>query len=77
MTGKVLRFTGITSQDHQPEQILEMVMEQDLSEVVVIGTTSAGTFYFASSRSDAGDVLWLLERARHRLMQAVDDFQGQ
>jgi hypothetical protein len=44
-----------------------------LDECVIIGTDKSGNDYFASNRSDAGTVIYHCERAKHRLMQMIDD----
>lgn len=41
-----------------------------LTETVVIGWDKDGQFYFASSEADGGGVLWLLEMAKKRLLEA-------
>lgn len=44
-----------------------------LKEAIVLGFDTDGGEYFASSVADAGDVLYHLERARHRLMRQIDE----
>lgn len=72
MSDKVVPFPGITRLDTPPEQVLGYAVEAKLTECVVIGFAEDGSFYFASSSPDGPDVLWLMERARHRLMQITD-----
>lgn len=72
----VVRFSGITTQDHEPWQILDAARERALQYVVVLGCESDGRLYFAASRSDGGEALWLMERARHKLMAIADELEG-
>lgn len=44
-----------------------------LQDVVVMGYDKDGVEYFASSSGSGPDVLWMLERAKHRLLQMVQD----
>jgi len=39
-----------------------------LKEVVVVGYEADGSFYFASTRANRPDVLWLLKQAEQRLL---------
>lgn len=64
-----------TYSDVPPGRILDVASRARLQEVVIIGHTEAGAFYFASSQADGGDALWLLERAKHKLMQQADELE--
>ena len=65
---KVIPFTGITTLDMPPDQILEAAVGK-LEGVVIMGFTADGDEeYFASSYADGGTVLWLLERLKKRLI---------
>ena len=68
----IVDFTGITRLDMDPERVLDAAKGK-LESVVVIGFTLDGEEYFASSDADGADVLWHLERAKHRLMQTIDE----
>ncbi len=68
--GKIIPFTGITRLDLQPDQILENT-KGTLEGVLIIGFDKDGKEYFASSYADGGTCLWLLERAKQRLMDIV------
>ena len=68
----VIPLGGITRLDIDPDQILENATG-DMESVVIIGYDKQGEEYFASSIADGGDVLWLLERCKLKLMQIVDD----
>lgn len=66
----VLKTT--TRLDLPPERVLQQAMDAGLTEVVVIGLDPAGNFWFASSKSNGGDVLWHLEIAKKRLLDIMD-----
>jgi len=68
----IVIFNGITSLDYEPEQILNAAIEKGLSQAVVIGYDEDGEFYFSSSLADGGDVIWLLEMAKKKLLEIVD-----
>lgn len=61
----------ITSLDIGIERVLNGALDAELDLVIVIGRTPDGEFYFASSKSDGGSVLWELETARLKLMGAL------
>ena len=72
MTAKIIRFTGVTILDLDPNLLLEEAKGK-LEGVVIIGFMADGTEYFASSVADGADVIWHLERAKHKLMRLVDE----
>jgi len=72
MSDNIVTFTGITKLDTPPDRLLEAAMGQ-LTEVVIIGFDKDGKEYFASTKSDAGEVIYHLERTKHRLMKIIDD----
>lgn len=61
-----------TRLDLPPERILNAALARGLSEVVIVGFDNDGEEYFASSKSDGGDVLWHLQRAAHKLLKIAD-----
>lgn len=73
MTGEVLEFDGITRLDVPAGRVLERAVEHDLDVCVVVGFDKDGEFYFASSSPDGGNAIWLLESAKHKLMQIAYD----
>lgn len=65
--------TGAPSRlDLPPKRVLAAAERAELNEVVVIGFDADGEFYFASSQADGGDVLWLLEMAKKKLLEVGD-----
>lgn len=61
----------ITTLDIDVERVLNGALEARLDIAIVIGRTADGAFYFASTKSDGGAVLWELETARLKLMGAL------
>lgn len=68
----VVPFTGITKADLPVDYILARASEADLSECVVVGFDSSGNEYFASSRADAAQVIYHLQRAIWALNRLID-----
>lgn len=71
----VVRFTGVTCLDLNPDMLLQEAVGQ-LESVVILGYAKDGGEYFASSKADAGEVVWHLERAKYKLLKHVDDVAG-
>ncbi len=63
----VIPFPGVTKLDIPPDQILEAAKGR-LEGVVVIGYTTDGEEYFASSYADGVTVNWLLDRCKANLL---------
>lgn len=61
----------VTSLDLNVQRVAQAAVDAQLERVIVIGRTADGEFYFASSKSDGGEVLWELETARLKLMGAL------
>lgn len=69
MHGKnIIRFPGVTRLDIDPNQVLEEAIGK-LEGVVIAGCDKDGNHYFASSYADGGEMLWLLEACKKRLME--------
>jgi hypothetical protein len=64
----VVNLSTITTLDIPPERVLNAALEADLSEVVIMGRDRDGNEYFASSIADGGDVVWLAERIKLKLI---------
>lgn len=65
----VVEWNGVTTLDSPPTRILAKAAGAKLSTCVVIGSDALGEFYFASSVADGGDVLWLMEVAKKKLLE--------
>lgn len=73
MSAEIVRFPGISRLDLDPQRVLETVVEEGLQGVVVLGYDAEGEEYFACSYADGGEVLWLLERMKLKLLRVADD----
>lgn len=71
--GDVIYGDFITRLDLPAERVLSGAQAADLRSVVILGYDQDGNEYFASSMSDGGTVLWLMERARLKLLRITDD----
>ena len=72
---KVSVLPVVTSLDLPTERILQAAINnaEPLQKVVVIGYDSNGEMYFASSVADGPEVLWLLEKAKLKLLNIGED----
>lgn len=68
MDDNIVEFGGITRLPSDPQRVIEHALKAELTNVVVIGFDASGDEYFRASDADGGAVLWLLERARHKLL---------
>lgn len=64
----VIFLNNETSLDIPADRVLEAAVGE-LDSAVVIGYDKDGNLYTASSLADGGDVLWLLELCKNRLMK--------
>lgn len=69
----VIDFDGVTRLDLSPDRVLEKAKGK-LEGVVTMGYTKEGDIYFASSYSDGGTVLWLMESCKKMLLE-IDDIE--
>lgn len=74
MSGVVTRITDEATAD----TILHQAMGK-LEKVMILGWTTDGWLYTDVNHTDAGDILYLMERAKMAMMQrAIDlDHEGQ
>lgn len=70
MTAEIYQFTGLTTNDISPKQVIEH--SEHLTECVVVGIDDNG-LYVAGSTSDIAESILLLERAKMFLLGLVDD----
>ena len=63
----VIPFRGITRLDLDPDITLEN-LKGKLEGFVLCGYDKDGNEFFSSTYADGGDVLWLLERMKLRLL---------
>lgn len=71
--GDVVNLPCITRLDIPSERVIEALDETEFESVVIVGHTKDGDEYFASSLADGGDTLWLLERAKLKLLRMADE----
>lgn len=68
LNGNVIPLGNITKLDLPPDRILDAAKGQ-MQGVVLLGWDEDGELYFASTYADGGEVLWLLEKAKQRLLE--------
>lgn len=76
MMGNVIELPVVTKLDLPPERVIARAGEADLEGVVIIGWKRDGDFYFASSYADGGDVIFLCEMAKKKLLDICDQEEG-
>lgn len=62
----------VTRLDIPVERVLDMAKAAGLTQVLILGYDADGDEYFASNTADGPDNLWLLERAKKKLLDIVD-----
>lgn len=67
--GEVVDLPVITRLDHDAAFALRKASEVDLKCAVVLGWKTDGGFYFVSSVSDAAEVSFLCDMAKHKLLK--------
>ena len=75
MDDNVVVLDMVTRLDLPVERILTGAQKADLESVVVLGYDQDGDFFFAATKADGGDVLWLLEDAKRRLFASADRYR--
>ena len=74
--GKVVVGNFITRLDVPVDRVIEGAIKTGLKSVIIIGYDEDGEEYFASSIADGGTVMFLLERAKFKLLNIVDDLSN-
>ena len=69
MADNVIPLGNITKLDQPTDRVLDGCKGNCTAGVVVLGFDDDGDFYFVSSIADAGEVIWLLEMAKKRLLE--------
>ena len=69
----VVDFNGITKLNLDPDRVLNKAIGE-LTDVIVIGYDKDGDEYFASSIADGGDINWLLDRIKLKLLRVPDEY---
>jgi len=68
----IIDLPVVTILDLPPEKIITRAEQESFENVLIIGWRDDGSFYFSSSAADDGDVLYLLELAKKKLMEIAD-----
>lgn len=71
----VVNLPCVTRLDLPPERVLEAALEAGLDGVVVMGYKD-GEPYFASTYADGGNVMWLMELLRAKLLKIAGELAG-
>ena len=69
----VVELNNITKLKIPAKRVLKAAKKAGLTDVVIIGYDADGNEYFASSEPSGPEVMWLLERAKFKLMAIVDE----
>lgn len=72
MSENVVTWPHPTKLDLPAERILNGALEVKMDQVVVIGFTDAGDWYFASSIADGANVIYHCTKAIHELHKIED-----
>lgn len=73
--GDVIQFPGPSGAPIPPAKILREAAEQTFEDVVVLGFTTDGDLYAASSTADGGTVFWLMERVKLLIHEWADEME--
>ena len=66
----IIPIGNLTRLDGDPDTILKAAIGK-LEGVVISGFTKDGELWAASSYADGGNVMWLLEAAKTKMMSAI------
>lgn len=61
MTAKIIDFPGMTILDLDPKKVLAAVPSEEIENLILIGMTKDGEFYYAGTTSHVPTMLWYLE----------------
>ena len=68
--GDLINLDIITTQDVDPNRVLSEAIKNDVDSLIVVGYDKSGAFYFASSKANDTEVLWMLEKAKLTLLNS-------
>lgn len=72
MMSKVIQLPVVTTHDLDPDTLLEN-SKGKLKHFVLVGYDLNGNEFFSSTKSNGPEALWMLERAKHKLLKVVDE----
>lgn len=70
--GEIVSFRGVTRLDIDVDRMLEQTKGL-LQNCVILGYDKDGELYFSSSMADGGDVMWLIEALKLKLLTVYTD----
>lgn len=73
MSDNIVILNMVTNLDIPVERVITGATEADLEQVIILGFDKDGAEYFASSVADGAQCLWLMERAKKKLLDIVDE----
>lgn len=68
----LLTFNGISRLDLPAERVLQSAIDAKIKTALVLGYDADGEFYFASTKADGGDIIWLMEIAKKKLLEMTE-----
>lgn len=71
-TADVIVLSAPTRLDIPAERALRAALDEGLKSVAVLGWCEDGSAYLASSLADGGDLLWLMEIAKLKMMGVME-----
>ena len=69
----VVPFTGITTLNVDPAQVMREAAKVEFSHILILGFTKDGEEFMSCSNPDGSMALWLAERMKHKLMRITDE----
>lgn len=70
---EIIELNMVTRLDIPAERVIARAAEVEFVEIVVVGFTKAGEFYFTSNKADAGTIIYLMEMAKKRLLDLCEE----
>lgn len=70
--GDIINLPTETTLDIPADKVIAAVAKHELVEVVVVGWRPDGDLFVAASSASGATSLWLLERAKQRIMEQPD-----
>lgn len=72
MSAQIISFPKARRvRERAPVRLLRQVATEEPAQVIVLGWDGNGHEFFVSTISDGAEVMWLLESAKHRLINIV------
>ncbi len=68
----VIPLGKVTHLDLSPDQVLHGAVGE-LNALVIMAWDKDGDLYFASTMADGGEVLWLMEQCKKRLLESAKE----